>query len=1746
MATVQSQHTQSNPMQQHTARRFKAGRYRQRRGVMLLVSLVLLVMFLMLGVTFVLTAGNFRRSSEAYQRMLERPSADLPERSGDLLDSVARDLVRGTTNPDSPFSEENLLEDLYGQPALRGAVTSAGGGQLVSLGITPDADFTPSTIDDYYSGLVLTMLTGNLKGQSTRIVGWNDSTKTLSVVAFLQGGLPYAHASVGDLFLVNGRPFSGTGAATSSAGRRLNEDYDVADANNPWLASKETAGTVSPSYKSLNVSTSSTEPAVDNDGDGQPDSVWIDTGLPLQLQPDGSYVKPLVAMLVRDLGGRVNLNAHGSPAQVDDADGASAPLGQGYGPAEIDPWHALNIHKDVGFDITQFLRLRLSETGSGLPADGSGGSYVQPDNDVPGSDADNTSQQYTFSNYYQFGSEDAVVTPHDPHGNSFYRADPTTGAVTFATAAGKLANNFVGSPYALGLDTAEGIPTENTPYAPEDLERVLRFSDADADAIDSRLYEDLTVCLAETGEIDPDDLARLRDRITTESWDLPVAGLSWPQELSGELTDAPRHITDLFAAKIKKVNAGLTDDQARQRAAALIVQLDPNTPFDTSQDPPTPRYVDAAGTLIDQTEPNWEHKIVRRGLIGPGLLRGTRMNVNRLFGNGVDDIQDRDGDGDPDDDGDGVDDGNGVVDDPGEADPGSTGWLEPEKVYNIDPDDPAYNAQMDTLLGSVDFDPNGDGHTYPWDVDQDGDMYPAVDDPDDRPYRRADLAARQHYAQQLYLLLMLLSDSLENRVPLTSATLPDKRRMLARRLAQFAVNAADYRDPDAIMTGFEYDADPFDATGWDVDGDLSTDESNDNVDNNGNGKVDAADVGLGGNPLEVAGTDPDRGVVWGCEDPALFLTETYAMHDRRVRDVNELLPTPVLTDRQNTTQEIDQQTSEVGLKQTLAAKYASESELPESGQPLPVADVKDFLESNGGVIYEDNDFDQYAKPEGSLFVELYRPPSNPQADLSTYPKRQDLYESNGALDLSKQNAAGSPVWRLAISAPHPAGPDLPSTTGVNERYQAGPTFPVFNQLADRNGDSVVDPSNESANGQWNSAVTMQPGLPIPNPEFDSSDPQKAPIQTATDQFVAAPALKTKFGGFPASGAIEIERLVYFSPQSYIATHLVLVETAMRERLDPGGGQLDPSWDGIYCPTSASAQLAEGDYFVVAPREQTPFGRAADADGNGHKEDTASSEQIVLSNLMDADGNPCQSIICGAASDQSIPLSVSEPLPASYYPKNDAGGTLDGKYIQPLDTPLDKSKDWLPRIQAQQSLRDAAKTATTIPDLSVTDVFDQSAEDPASQPQTFTYPFDSASVDYKPYAAYYQPGTIEQFCTVFLQRLANPLEAWNPVTNPYRTVDAMPIDLTVFNGDDDTPDPVDLNMKQALSGEELATAMLTEFVAPTKYDARQRGSASQLLAPVADLLTPGGGFAGGTTLGAPNYGGGAPSPAPFWPNRPFVSQYELLMVPASAPSTLAMELGSHTGTPATTFADGFPHTLNFFFANSSGDPQLGRLFEYLHVPSKYSGAQVALDPGSLSGVPGFAPPFNVLSSYREPGRVNLNTIEGEQDEGGNDYSRVWEAVMHGASTETASTKHRGSDYSGGGLSEPFHGPGEVTVPSEGGGSSDTAMPLLDAGLGFEDTSQSESPFLRYQPINRMGNLTTTRSNVYAVWMTLGFFETNSQGNFSRDADGNLRETGGSDIERHRAFYMIDRSIPVGYENGHDHNTDDVFRVKRYIE
>jgi large repetitive protein len=51
---------------------------------------------------------------------------------------------------------------------------------------------------------------------------------------------------------------------------------------------------------------------VDNDGDGTPDSVWVDLGYPVQRDPSGKLYKPLFAFMVQGLNGRLPLNTAGN------------------------------------------------------------------------------------------------------------------------------------------------------------------------------------------------------------------------------------------------------------------------------------------------------------------------------------------------------------------------------------------------------------------------------------------------------------------------------------------------------------------------------------------------------------------------------------------------------------------------------------------------------------------------------------------------------------------------------------------------------------------------------------------------------------------------------------------------------------------------------------------------------------------------------------------------------------------------------------------------------------------------------------------------------------------------------------------------------------------------------------------------------------------------------------------------------------------------------------------------------------------------------------------------------------------------------------------------------------------------------------------------------------------------------------------------------------------------------------------
>ncbi|MGB1927006.1 MAG: hypothetical protein ACPHL6_10765, partial [Rubripirellula sp.] len=85
-----------------------------------------------------------------------------------------------------------------------------------------------------------------------------------------------------------------------------------------------------------------------------------------------------------------------------------------------------------------------------------------------------------------------------------------------------------------------------------------------------------------------------------------------------------------------------------------------------------------------------------------------------------------------------------------------------------------------------------------------------------------------------------------------------------------------------------------------------------------------------------------------------------------------------------------------------------------------------------------------------------------------------------------------------------------------------------------------------------------------------------------------------------------------------------------------------------------------------------------------------------------------------------------------------------------------------------------------------------------------------------------------------------------------------------------------------------------------------------------------------------------------------------------------------------------------------------------------------------------------------------------------------------------------------------------------------------------SNRLRNPFLRYQTLMRMPNLVSNNSQVFLIRLTLGYFEVDAE---SGELGDEYRASEGLQ-ERYRGTFVIDRSIPVGYQSGVDMNTRDV--------
>jgi hypothetical protein len=299
-----------------------------------------------------------------------------------------------------------------------------------------------------------------------------------------------------------------------------------------------------------------------------------------------------------------------------------------------------------------------------------------------------------------------------------------------------------------------------------------------------------------------------------------------------------------------------------------------------------------------------------------------------------------------------------------------------------------------------------------------------------------------------------------------------------------------------------------------------------------------------------------------------------------------------------------------------------------------------------------------------------------------------------------------------------------------------------------------------------------------------------------------------------------------------------------------------------------------------------------------------------------------------------------------------------------------------------------------------------------------------------------------------------------------------------------------------------------------------------------------------------------------------------------------------------------------------------LFDYTEVASHYAGAQTFLNPrvfqqlhlppptvdpmSRLIGTNELHPPFNRISNFRDPGRININTIfdpvvyNGLMNEHrGPTYSEWFDSRRgyRGASqlsfdpdkptffsnplrpsgsgdivpfiTPTIQSPNglersdvdvslfrknpRGPDGQWGQAGRDDDNNGVIDDFSEFGwaGSDDRSQPLFESDYTDTPRDANRNPSFKYQSLQRLGNLVTGRSNVYSVWITVGYFEVKAVGNPTptRPDGYQLGAEVGIDrgqIKRHRAFYMIDRSIPVAFEPGENHNVDKAVILRRYVD
>jgi hypothetical protein len=493
------------------------------------------------------------------------------------------------------------------------------------------------------------------------------------------------------------------------------------------------------------------------------------------------------------------------------------------------------------------------------------------------------------------------------------------------------------------------------------------------------------------------------------------------------------------------------------------------------------------------------------------------------------------------------------------------------------------------------------------------------------------------------------------------------------------------------------------------------------------------------------------------------------------------------------------------------------------------------------------------------------------------------------------------------------------------------------------------------------------------------------------------------------------------------------------------------------------------------------------------------------------------------------------------------------------------------------------------------------------------------------------GLIPGHRVVYLQRLADPTRPFDTNRNPYRIVDSSAVDLYVFNGfEDDEAAQTNPSVEDAPARDTLSTYERSEENNPDQH-AQRRLWKTGVLGQFNPLQPSGGGVTMSNavthlanlqfqhTLGEVNEfyvnhdgsaGGGAPQPFAWlpWNNRPFANRYELVNVPYTSAAWLTRVFDTRGGGGDTYSASNhgsvaelvrdrdrlkrvfhpnaaaFPHLLNFE-ADSLQSDRLQQIFDFVEVPSRFAGVhefvnttgrdREELDDDAAEIDFGYrlSAPFDELSTFRYPGKVNLNTVfapqvwnallgtrsqtdngSGQRDSAtaGPYASKVDFPTWRSTIAESPMRPAVAANYRSGGVPGAANtgllrsSDGERDPGSGAGGETDYLLAFHEPANAFNNTDRNA--YFRNGLRQRLGGVATNRSSVFAIWVTVGYFEWNQETGDLRDKGSGGVEYGEEDgtVQRSRGFYLFDRSIPMAYEPGENHNVDRGVLLRSFIE